>query len=312
MKENRPLISVVIPTFNRAYCIERSVNSVLSQTYKHIECIVVDNNSDDDTENLLISIKDPRIKFFKIDNKGVIAKSRNLGIKKANGEYIAFLDSDDWWSPNKLQVCLREIRNGADLVYHNLKIYNNFTNKNLLRKNRINAKFIKGDPFTFLINNGNPIPLSSSIVRKKILIDVGGFNENHKLIGGEDYYLWINLSLKKCTFKRINIDLGFYTINNDSMTSSDKCKVYFKEIFRELYNKKLIKEKKIPSWANLSLSYIYLKEENFICALSCLAKSILNFNIKLIPKSIIIFILIVIFIFLNKLTYNNHHNKSLN
>ena len=115
-----------------------------------------------------------------------------------------------------------------------------------------------------MIKNGNPIPLSSSILRKKIFIKTGGFDENKNLIGGEDYFLWIKISLNKCKFKRLNFALGYYTINDDAVTSSKKCKTYFKEIFSTLYNLKLISKNKIPSWANFSLSYIYLREEDYI------------------------------------------------
>ena len=93
-----PLVSVVIPTFNRAYCIQRCINSVLNQSYKNLECIVIDNNSNDNSNLIFEQYKDNRLKIYKINNNGIIAKSRNLGISKSKGEVIAFLDSDDWWT----------------------------------------------------------------------------------------------------------------------------------------------------------------------------------------------------------------------
>ena len=122
MTNNNPLISVIIPSYNRGYCLKRCINSVLKQTYKNIECIIVDNYSYDKTDKIISNIKDSRLKLYKINNEGIIAKSRNLGINYSKGEIIAFLDSDDWWMENKLQLCIEEIINGADFVYHNLEV----------------------------------------------------------------------------------------------------------------------------------------------------------------------------------------------
>ena len=99
-----PLVSIIIPTYNRANDLKRALQSVFDQTFTDWEILVVDNHSIDETDSLIKSFNDPKIKLLKIHNEGVIAKSRNLGFKHALGEYIAFLDSDDWWKPKKLEV----------------------------------------------------------------------------------------------------------------------------------------------------------------------------------------------------------------
>ena len=96
-----PLVSVIIPTFNRAEVVSRAVNSVLNQTFKDFECIVVDDGSTDETDSVLRGFAD-KIKVIKTENRGVSA-ARNTGAKLAAGKYIAFLDSDDEWKPKKLQ-----------------------------------------------------------------------------------------------------------------------------------------------------------------------------------------------------------------
>lgn len=97
------MVSVIIPTYNRARFLDRAIQSVLKQTYKNLELIIVDDNSSDDTDALIASIKDDRLCYIKHDtNKGASA-ARNTGIKDARGEYIAFLDSDDEWLPTKLE-----------------------------------------------------------------------------------------------------------------------------------------------------------------------------------------------------------------
>ena len=92
---NKNLISIVIPTFNREKKLKKAILSVINQSYTNWELIIVDNNSSDESEALVNSFKNKNIFFYKIDNKGIIAKSRNFGVSISNGDYICFLDSDD-------------------------------------------------------------------------------------------------------------------------------------------------------------------------------------------------------------------------
>ncbi len=102
---NQPLVSVVVPTFNRAYCLERTVNSALSQTHRNVEVILVDDGSTDDTAALVERRygDDARVRYLHQSNQGV-AVARNTGLAAARGEYVALLDSDDIWYPWKLTV----------------------------------------------------------------------------------------------------------------------------------------------------------------------------------------------------------------
>ena len=115
--QKEPLISVVIPTYNRANTILKSVNSFLNQTYKNIEVIVVDDCSTDDTLGLLKQINDSRLKIICHEkNKGQNA-ARNTGIKSCSGEYIAHHDSDDVWRLNKLEIQINKlIKKNADII----------------------------------------------------------------------------------------------------------------------------------------------------------------------------------------------------
>lgn len=121
MKTN-PLVSVIIPTYNRADLIRRALESVFAQTYANLEAIVVDNASSDNTAEVVSSIIDKRLKFIRHDvNKGPAA-SRNTGLRNSRGDYITFLDSDDEWLPRKLACQLdifKKEGEGIGLVFTN-------------------------------------------------------------------------------------------------------------------------------------------------------------------------------------------------
>lgn len=110
--QNEPLVSVIIPTYNRGRLILNSVTSVLNQTYKNIELIVVDDCSTDNTEEILKSINDSRIKYVKLEKNSGACIARNKGIELSTGEFIAFNDSDDLWLPEKINSQL-------DFLYEN-------------------------------------------------------------------------------------------------------------------------------------------------------------------------------------------------
>lgn len=111
------MVSVIIPTYNRANKIRKSIDSVLGQTYTDFELLIIDDGSSDDTKTVVESIPDPRVKYFYQENSGACA-ARNNGISKAQGEYIAFQDSDDEWFPEKLQkqVAVLDSHPEADIV----------------------------------------------------------------------------------------------------------------------------------------------------------------------------------------------------
>ena len=116
-KKESVLISVVLPTYNRARCLSRSINSVLNQTFSNLELIIVDDGSTDNTRELVESFSDPRIRYIYQENAGACA-ARNHGINEAFGTYIAFQDSDDEWRKDKLEIQLNAlIKNRADIVF---------------------------------------------------------------------------------------------------------------------------------------------------------------------------------------------------
>ena len=206
------LISVVIPTYNQGDFIRDAVQSVIDQTYSNWEIIVIDNHSDDNTDEVLRSFKDVRIRLLKIHNKGVIAASRNMGINASCGEWIAFLDSDDSWTPDKLSICIDQISDDVDLIFHDLSIIGY---KALRFQNKIRGKSLTIPVIADLLVNGNKIPNSSVIVRKSIIEKVGLLSQSKEMIAAEDYNLWLRIAEVTNNFCYIPRSLGFYRYHED-------------------------------------------------------------------------------------------------
>jgi len=204
----KPLVSVVIPTYNHARYLGTALQSVLDQSYQNREIIVVDNHSTDNTDEIVASFDDSRITCLKIHNHGVIAASRNAGIRDAKGDWIAFLDSDDWWAHDKLKVCVDMIDEQVDLVYHDLHIVRPAPSR--FKRSRTKGRQVGRPVLKDLLLKGNPIATSSVMVRKQFLDRIGGFDEGTNMIAAEDYSAWMRISLMTENFLYIPRELGFY------------------------------------------------------------------------------------------------------
>lgn len=203
------LFSVIIPTFNRKDLLEKAIYSVLNQSYQKFEIIIVDNYSIDNTIQMIEQLNERRITTAQLRNDGIIAKSRNYAARKATGEYLAFLDSDDLWDTDKLLKCAELIKaTKADVVYHDLRTVTDAeTNKS---SNLVKSYQMHGSDFKWLKDNGNAIPFSSAVVNTKRFLSIGGFDEAANLPGAEDYDLWLRLAQQSTHFERLNYVLGSY------------------------------------------------------------------------------------------------------
>ena len=211
-----PLVSVVIPTFNHASYLGRALQSVLDQTFTNWEAIVIDNHSTDKTDEMMSSFADPRIIYLKIHNNGVIAASRNLGIRTAKGEWIAFLDSDDWWAVDKLQVCFDCIDDKVDLVYHDLKIIRD--PPSFFKKKHIKSRQFIIPVLKDLLLKGNSIATTSVVVRTSLLEQICGMNESVEMIAAEDYNTWLRIAQITDNFLHIPKSLGYYLFHSGGVS----------------------------------------------------------------------------------------------
>ncbi|KKP77930.1 MAG: Glycosyl transferase family 2 [candidate division WS6 bacterium GW2011_GWF1_35_23] len=180
-----PRISVIIPAYNRAHTLDRAVQSVINQTYTNWELIIVDDASTDDTENLVKKYIDEKIKYYRNSVNKQKSYSRNRGVKVSVGEYVAFLDSDDEWLPEKLE---RQISSLED------KYVGCFTGayKVLGEKKIARHPVIKESLLLDILKNRISISMGSTcLVKKDIFERVGGFRE--EMTVNEDLELAIRL-----------------------------------------------------------------------------------------------------------------------
>jgi glycosyltransferase involved in cell wall biosynthesis len=219
-----PLVSIIIPTYNRAKDLKRALQSVFGQTFTNWEIVVVDNHSVDNTDSLIKSFNNQNIKLFKIHNEGIISASRNLGLKHALGEYIAFLDSDDWWLPKKLEESIKYMIQGADIVYHDL-FYVTKPDQSFNWR-RVRGRKLKSPIFYDLLVNGNALPNSSVVVRKKLLKEIKGLSEDKDIVSSEDYDAWLRIARISENFQKIPDVLGFYWAGGGNITNPDRTLKY--------------------------------------------------------------------------------------
>jgi len=167
----KPFVSVVIPTFNHAPLLKRALDSVVAQTYSDWEAIVINNFSTDETIDVVNSFKDDRIKLVNFKNNGIIAASRNQGIKLAQGKFVAFLDSDDNWYPKKLERCIDHAMLGATLVCHGEM----WINSDLSTRAVMYGPVSRAD-YQSLLFRGNCISTSTTFIETELLRSVNGFD----------------------------------------------------------------------------------------------------------------------------------------
>lgn len=259
-----PQISVIIPTYNRANLLSRAINSVLRQTFSDFELIVVDDSSEDNTKALVETLKDLRIKYMCHEENRGAAAARNTGIRMSRGEYIAFLDSDDEWLPEKLEKQIskfEELHHKVGVVYSGLSV---FSNGELVRQD-IPVK--SGNIYRDQLLQDYVFPTSTIMVRKECLMEIGGFDET--LPARQDYDLSLRLS-KLYEFAFIPEPLvKIYWDSDKRVTNSQKRRlageIIINKIAKEIRHKPNYKQRSILShqYFNLGVFSYYSNDTKY-------------------------------------------------
>ncbi|MCR4418630.1 MAG: glycosyltransferase [Clostridia bacterium] len=199
-----PTVSVIIPTYNRAHLVGRAIKSVLNQTYQDFEIIVVDDASRDNTEEVVRSFNDPRIRYLRHEHNLGGSAARNTGIRAARGEFIAFLDSDDEWLPEKLAYQLAVFSEDHDCgaVYTELVWVSDDG-----PARRVGTRAPEGNILKQLLGSNVVGTTSSVVIRRECLERVGLFDET--LPSCQDWDLWIRIA-RLYRFRKVSIPLVRY------------------------------------------------------------------------------------------------------
>lgn len=260
------MVSIIITTYNRKTLLSKTINSILIQNYRDFEIIIVDNFSNYDFFNFIRDFNDTRLKPFQNFNNGIIAINRNFGIIKSKGEFVAFCDDDDTWTPTKLYLQISFIEKyNCDITSSNIFLINDY-DKSLSHNSFISRIFLKILSYNIL----NPkyililtsyINYSSVLLKKTVINDIGFINENKDLIGLEDFDFFYNILLKY-KLHYTNKKLIHYRIHS-SQTSF----------------KNSSKEKKIKYQILLSYNYMYNKIQKILIFIFFkLNKRVINLN----------------------------------
>jgi len=216
-----PRFSVVIPTFDRAEKLRRALASVERQTFRDFEVLVCDDGSRDHTGEVVESFLGRMdVSCLREGNWGGPARPRNRGIRSARGEWVCFLDSDDWWYPDKLEAVRGETE-GADFVYHDARVY---TPRGRSFR-RMRTRQVRPPVLVDLMTRGNAVVNSGACIRREILERAGGFSEDRELIAVEDYDLWLRISRITERFVHIPRELGAYWLEGEGIAGASERQV---------------------------------------------------------------------------------------
>ncbi|KHS85095.1 MULTISPECIES: glycosyltransferase family 2 protein [Pectobacterium] len=202
--------SIIMPVYNGELTIKSSIDSILAQTYDDFELYIIDDCSHDSTPDIVSEYNDSRIFYIRNNHNLGVAKSRNIGVKAASGEYIAFLDSDDLWIEDKLEKQIYFFSKGFDVVCSNY------------------STFISENELDFGIERKSPEFISYRDMLKSNFIGnlTGAYNAEklgkfyQEKIGHEDYVMWLEIMKKSQKAYCIQENLAYYRISSSSLSSN--------------------------------------------------------------------------------------------
>lgn len=284
--QNNCLISIVIPVYNREHLILRSIESVLSQTYKNIEVIIVDDASTDKTKEVVCEINDSRIKYFKQEiNKGPSA-ARNLGVQKAKGELIAFLDSDDEWYADKLE---KQVKIFSELDDDFAAVFCNYETIDFKTKEKLGDCVIKVDVCENFRSGNNfktPSPCTM-LIKAEAYKKVNGFDE--RLKANED----TELAIKLCKRYKLYLQeetLVTVTRNHESLMENTENYAHARELIIDEHKNYLNKNITFRLARMTADFYLMTNKASDAKRLLWKALQIKPLNIKTIIKLILVFL----------------------
>lgn len=220
-------ISVIIPCYNQGKYIDQAVESILNQSYKNFEIIIInDGSTDKDTNSLLKDYEKPNTKVYHTKNQG-LASTRNYGFELSTGDFIQFLDADDFLDEKKFEEHIKEFKEDSSLgvSYTNYKYFYEETKE--YSESQMQDK-LGEDPFYDFVykwQRGLSVPIHCGLFRKSIFESSPPFIKGFKAV--EDWIMWVSIAKKKTKFKYLNKDFAFYRIQPNNMTRNKDFMLYW-------------------------------------------------------------------------------------
>ena len=250
-----PKVSVVIPTHNRASFLRAAIQSVLNQTFQDFEIIVVDDASEDETPEVIRSFTEPRIQYVRHETNKGQGVTRNNGLSRASGEYVAFLDDDDEWLPQKLEQQVRLLDSSPAKVG---LIYSGFYRADVSTTRVVN-RFIpekRGYVFAAMCQQNWIGTCSTVLIRRACLEKIGLFDEG--LAASADYDMWLRIS-KEFEVEYITEPLVFYSLHENRISTNHQSKVRGLEALLKKHAAHFVGDAKSYSsrYSNLGVIYCF-------------------------------------------------------
>jgi len=205
-----------MPTYNHAAFIGEAIRSVLAQTYGDLELIIVDNYSEDDTEAIVRGFNDPRIEYLKFANDGVVAASRNAALKQARGGFIAFLDSDDTWTADKIETQLEHLKANPNVALVCGSMVTRRNDEPFDIAAQPPAASLSGFSYNWLLDRSF-IFCSSVMVRREVFDEVGLLDEDPGMVSSEDWDLWLRIA-RRHRLALLGKQLGSYRVHGSNIS----------------------------------------------------------------------------------------------
>ena len=228
----KDLVSVLMVNYNHADTIEKSIRSVLEQTYSKLQLIIVDDGSTDNSVEIINSIDDPRIELYEEKENKQICAVTNIGMKKVRGEYFARIDSDDLWEKNKLEIQVEYLKNHSEqkICFTHAAIINEkdqIIDSELEKLYAVNYESQEEWLETFFFI-GNCLPMTSVLMTTKLMLEIGEFNIAYRQLHDFDY--WVRVA-KKCPMAVISkklVRMRRYDneINNSNTSEENMTRTY--------------------------------------------------------------------------------------
>tara|TARA_B100000787_G_scaffold168655_1_gene157841 strand:+ start:7441 stop:8358 length:918 start_codon:yes stop_codon:yes gene_type:complete len=249
--------SIIIPTFNDLNNLKRCLRGVYKQTFHDYEIIIINDGSSDETKFFLNSLNKKNITIINLEKNKGPAFSRNLGINSCKGFWVAFLDSDDFWLKDKLQITFNNIQ-----LNDNFEVFchNQYRKEKSTRKiKKLYTGPYKDKFYNNLILEGNCLITSATIIKKDFLIKNNIFFRTEKrYYSVEDYDLWLNLAMINARFFFIKNFLGFYCIHNNNITNNilKHKKNYLFLLYNHVFKKQNFEKNKFRLWKIIYCKYL--------------------------------------------------------